>query len=214
MSIISLRKVTKHFGKNSVIRDASFDIEAGRTYGLVGPNGSGKSVLLKLMCGFAIPSSGDIWVDPKYLSSNRSFPEHFGVAINGPAYLPHLTGRKNLLELAAITRRAGAAEVDSALGRVGLDLDVKQKVRDYSLGMKQKLSLAQALMEEPSVLILDEPFNALDASSATRLGSILREEQAKGTTIVYTSHHRADIDEHSDQLLEFDGGIVKTLSMD
>lgn len=208
MPVISLRAVVKRFGRLEIVRDATFDIHAGQTYGLVGSNGSGKSVLLKLICGFSVPSSGTVTVDARYLSANRSFPDRFGVTINGPAYLPHLTGRRNLLDLAAIRHQIKPAMIDETLHRVGLDPALPQKVRNYSLGMKQKLSLAQALMEQPEVLILDEPFNALDSDSAVSLTQLLREEHQKGTTILFTSHHRADIDELSDQILRFDNGVV------
>lgn len=208
MSVLSLHHVSKRFGRTEVIRDATFDIEAGHTVGLVGPNGSGKSVLLKLMCGFAIPSTGEISIDPAYLDKNRSFPDRFGVAINGPAYLPHRTGRQNLLDLAAIRGRATANDIDETLLQVGLDPSLKQKMQHYSLGMKQKLSLAQALIEKPEVLILDEPFNALDSESAKSVHLLLAARKAAGTTIVFTSHHRPDIDELSDTLLEFRDGVV------
>jgi ABC-2 type transport system ATP-binding protein len=210
MTVLSLRKVSKRFGRTQVIRDATFDIERGKAFGLVGPNGSGKSVLLKLMCGFALPTSGDLWIDPAFLDRSRSFPDRFGVAINGPAYLPNRTGRQNLLDLAAIRRRATANEIDETLQQVGLDPALKQKVRHYSLGMRQKLSLAQALIEAPEVLILDEPFNALDAESAQSVRRLLAEKKRAGTTIVFTSHHRPDIEELSDTILEFENGVIAT----
>jgi ABC-2 type transport system ATP-binding protein len=212
MAVLSLRNVSKRFGRIQVIRDATFEIEAGQTVGLVGPNGSGKSVLLKLLCGFALPTSGQIWIDPAYLDKNRSFPDRFGVAINGPAYLPHRTGRQNLTDLAAIRRRTTTNDIDEVLLQVGLDPSLNQKVRHYSLGMKQKLSLAQALIEQPEVLILDEPFNALDSESVTSVHSLLAAKKAAGTTIVFTSHHRPDIDQLSDEILEFQSGVVMTSS--
>ncbi len=209
MTIVSVRGVTKRYKGHVIFDDISFDIEQGRTYGLVGPNGSGKSVLLKLLCGFAVPDAGEIWVDPRYLSKNRSFPDRFGVTINGPAYIAGATARRNLLELAAIRNRIGTEEVDAALLQVGLRPELKQKVRNYSLGMKQKLSLAQALMENPEVLLLDEPFNALDADSVITLKRILRDEQAKGTTIVFTSHNPADIHEFSTEILQIENTNVR-----
>ena len=212
MTIVSVRGVTKRYKGNVVFDDISFDIEQGKTYGLVGPNGSGKSVLLKLLCGFAVPDAGEIWIDPRYMSKNRSFPDRFGVTINGPAYIAGATARRNLLELATIRNRIGAKEVDASLLQVGLRPELKQKVRNYSLGMKQKLSLAQALMESPEVLFLDEPFNALDADSVITLKRILRDEQDKGTTIVFTSHNREDIEEFSTEILEIENSTVRAHS--
>ncbi|WP_166880674.1 ABC transporter ATP-binding protein [Salinibacterium sp. ZJ450] len=208
MTVVSVRGVTKRYRGTVILDDVSFDLDQGKTYGLVGANGSGKSVLLKLLCGFTVPDAGEIWIDPRYLSKNRSFPDRFGVTINGPAYLPGSTARQNLLDLAAIQKRISPDDVDAALRRIGLRPELKQKVRSYSLGMKQKLSLAQALMENPEVLLLDEPFNALDADSVRILRGILREEQAKGTTIVFTSHNREDIDELSTEILEINAGRI------
>jgi ABC-2 type transport system ATP-binding protein len=208
MPVISVRSVDKKYKALTVFDDVSFDIHEGKTYGLVGPNGSGKSVLLKLLCGFAVPDAGEIWIDPRYLSKNRSFPDRFGVTINGPAYLPGSTGRRNLLDLAVIQKRISAETIDATLLRLGLRPESPQKVRNYSLGMKQKLSLAQALMEGPEVLILDEPFNALDSDSVDDLKNIFREEQNKGTTIIFTSHMRSDIEELSTNILEISGGRI------
>jgi ABC-2 type transport system ATP-binding protein len=208
-AVVSVRSVTKRYKALTVLDNVSFDVEKGRTYGLVGPNGAGKSVLLKLLCRFSIPDTGEIWIDPRYLSKNRSFPDRFGVTINGPAYLPGSTGRRNLLDLAAIQKRIGPEIVDATLLKLGLRPELPQKVRDYSLGMKQKLSLAQALMEAPEVLILDEPFNALDSDSVMNVKRILREEHDKGTTIIFTSHMRQDVDDLSTDVLEIDNRHVR-----
>jgi ABC-2 type transport system ATP-binding protein len=197
-NVIDVQDISVTLGGVSLFQDASLVVEEGNTYALIGPNGSGKSVLLKTICGFVTPSSGHVWVDPRYLSRRRTFPEGFGITIDGPAYLPGRTGLDNLLELARIRRQIGLRDVKAAMIRLGLDPDNRQKVRNYSLGMKQKLSLAQALMERPDVLILDEPFNALDRESVANAKKILGEEKERGATILFTSHSDADVEDLSD----------------
>lgn len=206
--VISVTDVTKRYRAVELFRDVTFDIEPGRTYGLVGPNGSGKTVLLKLLAGLALPDHGSIAIDSSHLGRDRSYPDRFGITINGPAYLGHLTGRQNLLQLAAIRRRIAADRIDATMAAVGLCPDLKQKVRHYSLGMKQKLSLAQALMEHPTVLLLDEPFNALDKAGIRTVHGLLREQQSLGTTMVFTSHDSRHIDDLSDIVLEIDARTV------
>lgn len=199
-TVIDVRDITVRLGGFRLYADASMRIERGATYALTGHNGSGKSVLLKLICGFMTPDSGEVWVDPAYLSPRRTFPDKFGITIDGPAYLPGRSGIENLLDLARIRRRIGMPEIRRAMERVGLDPDTRQRVRNYSLGMKQKLSLAQALMESPDVLLLDEPFNALDEESTQLVKTVLREEQARGVTILFTSHSRADVSDLTDRV--------------
>lgn len=209
MAVISVRDLSKQFRGTTLYSGVSFDLEPGGTYGLAGPNGSGKSVLLKLLCGFLRPDAGEVRIDPAYLAGGRTFPDRFGVIIDGPAYLPGLSGERNLLELARIRGRVGLDEVRETLTAVGLTVGSKQRVRSYSSGMKQKLAIAQAIMENPAVLILDEPFNALDEASVAAVKSILAAEKARGTTILFTSHNRDDFDELCDQVLEVNAGTVR-----
>ncbi len=200
--------MSKRYHGNVLFSDVSATIERGGTYGLVGPNGSGKSVLFKIICGFTRPDSGTVAIDPEFLSRDRTFPDRFGVVIDGPAYLPFKSGLDNLLELAAIRRRIGRDEVAATMSAFGLEPQSKQPVRRYSLGMKQKLALAQAFMERPAVLILDEPFNALDRDSVDDLLDKLREQHRRGTTIVFTSHERQHVTELCDHVLEIAGGSI------
>jgi ABC-2 type transport system ATP-binding protein len=205
-NVISIQSVTKRFGENVLFDQASLDVAPGRIYSLAGPNGSGKSVLLKMICGFVRPDAGEIVVAPEFLSKNRTFPEHFGVTIDGPAYVGGLTGIQNLLELASIRGEIDNARIVEVMEAVGLSPFAKQRVRNYSLGMKQKLSLAQALMENPRVLLLDEPFNALDIDSTNLVKAILRSERENGTTILFTSHSQQDIEDLSDFSLVLNAG--------
>jgi len=208
-TVISLRNVEKRFGPRPVIRGVDLQIARGRTYALVGANGSGKSVLLKLMCGLIAPTSGEVVIDPTLLDRRRTYPDRFGAMIDGPPFLPDRTATQNLLDLAKIRNRIGPDGVRQVLERVGLDPDSKTKAKSFSLGMKQKLGIAQALMEDPEVLLLDEPFNALDQPSVERLTEIIRERQAAGTTIVFTSHYRIHVDELADEVLEIVDGVIQ-----
>lgn len=209
MNVITAESVTKSFRGRRLYADASFVIPAGTVTGVAGPNGSGKSVLFQLLCGFARPDRGTITIDPAYLSKGRTFPEHFGVLIDRPGYLGGATGLENLLALARIRRVISETKVKETMSRLGLDPTLKQLVRHYSLGMKQKLALAQAVMEDPGVLILDEPFNALDAASVSAVKSLLREFHAGGGTLVFTSHNPGDIPELATRVLTLaDGRIV------
>ncbi|MFC6356739.1 ABC transporter ATP-binding protein [Luethyella okanaganae] len=208
MTVIQFNGVSKTYRGQSVLANVTLSIEAGRTYGVVGPNGAGKSVLLRLMCGLTLPSTGEVIIHPDYLDKHRTYPDRFGVAIDGPAYIPSLSAEAQLLELARIRNRIGLAEVRDVLKEIGLNAPLRKKARAYSQGMKQKLSLAQAFMESPDVLLLDEPFNALDRESMHRVKDLIHARHRAGATIVFTSHHGADIDELTDEVFEIDAGAV------
>lgn len=211
-TVIEVRGVSKHFKRLPVLTDVNLDVEAGSCSAIQGPNGSGKSVLFKIICGFVRPDTGHVRIDPAYMSSGQSFPQAFGVVIDRPGYLANMTGRENLQALAGIRNLIGADEIDNALLRVGLDPDLGQRVGHYSLGMKQKLALAQAFMEHQQVLLLDEPFNALDESSVTLVRELLAEFLAEGRTILFTSHNQTDVDVLATSRFRIDGGrlIVQT----
>ena len=160
--IISLDQVSKSFSGRRVLSDVSLDVEKGSTVGIVGANGSGKSVLFNIICGFLTPDSGQVYVRGQALGKGRDFPENVGVLINSPGFIGLNTGLQNLRYLAGIRGVAGEKEIRSAMQKTGLDPEDKTKVEHYSMGMKQKLGIAQAIMEDQDILILDEPFNALD----------------------------------------------------
>ena len=210
MNVITANGVTKSYRGRALYKDATFTIPRGSTTGIAGPNGSGKSVLFRLMCGFARPDSGTITIDPTYLSARRTFPEKFGVLIDRPGYISGATGLDNLLTLAKIRRRIDESKVRETMNVLGLDPALTQKVRHYSLGMKQKLALAQALMEDPDILLLDEPFNALDADTVATVKTLLRSFQQRGGTLVFTSHNPADIPELATQTLTVENGTIRT----
>jgi ABC-2 type transport system ATP-binding protein len=208
MVVVELSGVSKSFRGHDVLSGVDLTIDSGRSYGLVGPNGSGKSLLLQIMCGLVRPDLGSVKIDPQYLSGDRTFPDRFGIAINGPAYLPGLSAMDNLLRLAAIRRRADKVELAETLTSLGLDPLSKQKVRNFSLGMRQKLSLAQAFIESPEVLLLDEPFNALDTESVANVSGLLKQKLLAGVTIVMTSHHSSEIDSVCDMTLRIENRSV------
>lgn len=192
--IISLRNVSKSFSGRRVLSNVSLDIEKGSTVGIVGANGSGKSVLFNLICGFLVPDSGEVRVRGRALGKGRDFPENVGVLINSPGFIGLNTGLQNLRYLAGIRGVVGEKEIRAAMQKVGLDPEDKTKVEHYSLGMKQKLGIAQAIMEHQDILILDEPFNALDYKTYNDTKEIIRVLQAEGRTILMTSHNYDDLE--------------------
>ena len=192
-SYIELRKVSKSFGHRRILREVSLAVERGKTVGLVGANGSGKSVLFKILCGFEKPDNGDIYVRGRQLGKNgRDFPDNMGVFINSPGFIGIYSGFQNLKFLADIQGRIGEEEIAEAMDKVGLDPSDKTKVDHYSLGMKQKLGLAQAIMEGQDILILDEPFTGLDAGTKADVIRYLQKKSAGKLTLLST-HQEEDI---------------------
>lgn len=208
MPIVDLTDVSKSYGPTLLFQGVDLSIEEGRIYGIRGPNGSGKSVLFRLLTGFVLPDSGTVTIDPRYRDPRNTFPQEFGIIIDRPGYIAGRTGLDNLLSLAQIRGVIGEAEVRSAMQEFGLDPRLSTKVGRYSLGMKQKLSLVQATMEGQRVLILDEPFNALDRSSSEALRECLLAHREDGGTVILTSHNEQDLDVLADEIHEIDGGTL------
>ena len=204
--IISLKQVSKSFSGRRVLSGISLNVEKGSTVGIVGTNGSGKSVLFNLICGFLIPDRGQVCVRGQILGKGRDFPENMGVLINSPGFIGLNTGLQNLRYLAGIRGVAGDKEIRSAMQKVGLDPEDKTKVEHYSLGMKQKLGIAQAIMEYQDILILDEPFNALDYKTCNDIKEIIRILQAEGRTILMTSHNYDDLETLCTHIYAIDEG--------
>ncbi len=206
MSIISVSNVTKKFRENTVLDNVSLEIEKGSVTGLVGRNGSGKTILMKCILGLVSPTSGIITVRDKRVGKDIDIPENVGVIIETPGFLPNFSGYNNLMQLAKIRRKIGKAEVRAAIQRVGLDPDDKKHVGKYSLGMRQRLGLAQAIMEDPDILILDEPMNGLDKEGVKDMRQYLLDLKAQGKTILIASHSAEDIDVLCDTVCEMDKG--------
>lgn len=195
MGIIELENISKEF-KNILLFDSvNLKIEKGKIYGLIGPNGSGKSVLFKMISGFIFPTKGKISVRGETLGNGKNrFPENIGLVLSEAGFNETKTGYENLKELAAIRGEINDQEIQEALNNVGLAANLTQKVKNYSLGMKQKLSIAQAIMEDQDILILDEPFNALDEDSLQNIRALFLDLKNEGKTILLTSHNKEDID--------------------
>lgn len=200
-SYVEVKNISKSFGDRVILQDVSLSVEQGTTVGLIGANGSGKSVLFKIICGFEKPDQGSVYVRSRRLGKKgRDFPVNMGVFINSPGFIGIYSGFQNLKFLADIQGKIGEKGIRQAMSKVGLDPDNKTKVDNYSLGMKQKLGLAQAIMEGQDILILDEPFNALDYKTYEDVKNIIRMLKAEGKTIFLTSHHFKDIEQLCDQV--------------
>ncbi|WP_037289582.1 ATP-binding cassette domain-containing protein [Saccharibacillus sacchari] len=209
MSVIQLNKISKSFRGVHLFKEASAVFEKGKIHGLVGPNGSGKSVLFRMICGFMLPDRGIIEIDPAYRRGTQGFPDSFGIMIDRPGYLASQTGYENLRRLAQIRGLIGTEEIRRSMKAVGLDPDLRQKMRHYSLGMKQKIALAQSFMEGQQVLVLDEPFNALDERSVGQVRELLMAFRTEGRTILLTSHHRDDIEMLCDEVYRIEDGKLE-----
>ena len=207
-SAISVQNVSKTFGDTTVLRQVSREFEEGRVHGIVGNNGSGKTVLMKCICGFLPPTEGKILVRGKQVGRDMDFPDDTGIIIETPGFLPNLTGVKNLELLASLRRRVDREGIRRTIERVGLDPDSKKPVGKYSLGMRQRLGIAQAIMENPSILILDEPFNGLDKNGEADMRQVIKGLREQGKTIILASHNQMDIDELCDTVCEMDAGVM------
>ena len=205
---ISVQHVYKDFGEEHILKDVTHDFECGKIHGIVGNNGSGKTVLFKCICGFLLPTKGKILVDYEQVGRDMDFPQDMGIIIETPGFLPNLTGLKNLQLLAALKRSIGDKEIRDTLRRVGLDPSLKKHVSKYSLGMRQRLGIAQAIMEDPSLLILDEPFNGLDKNGVKDMRELIKGLRGRGKTILLASHNAGDIDELCDTVCEMDAGVL------
>ena len=160
--MIEISNVSKHYGKTPVLRNISAQLQSGTIYGLVGANGCGKTTLMRCICGFAKPDAGFVRVDGKVIGKDCDFAPSMGIIIETPGFLSHMTARQNLSILSRITGKVSDSQISDVIRRVGLDPDDGRTYRKYSLGMKQKLGIANAIMGEPDLIILDEPINALD----------------------------------------------------
>ena len=208
---VKLEKVTKFFRNQEVLRNIDLEIHKGVCTGIIGSNGSGKTVLLKLICGLMFPQIGFVYVDEKRIGKDIDFPDRMGAIIETPGFIPYKSGLKNLLYLASIKNKIGKSQVEKAIRKVGLDPSDRKHVVKYSLGMKQRLGLAQAIMESPDLLILDEPMNGLDKNSVSEIRSLLLQLKEEGVTIIIASHLQADIDLLCDVVYEMDGGKLTKL---
>lgn len=199
---VEVRHVYKSFGRERVLIDVNLSIPPGSIHGVVGNNGSGKTVLMKCICGFMKCDRGVILVNGRQVGKEVDFPDNLGVIIETPGFIPNLSGYKNLKILAALKGRIGKQTIRETMRKVGLDPDMKKPVAKYSLGMRQRLGIAQAIMEDPSVLILDEPFNGLDRYGVAEIRDLLRGLKEAGKSILLASHNAQDIEVLCDDVMD------------
>lgn len=206
---IEVQNVVKRFRDQVVLKNVSISFEKEKIHGIVGRNGSGKTVLFKCICGLMHPEEGVILVNGKRVGRDVDMPEDIGAIIEAPGFLPNYSGYKNLRFLANIRRKIGKEEILNVLKTVGLDPESRKHVGKYSLGMRQRLGIAQAIMEDPEILILDEPMNGLDNAGVQDIRALLLELKAQGKTILLASHNHEDIAALCDTVHEMDGGVLE-----
>ena len=206
---ISIQNASKSFGQHKVLDNINLNCEKGFIYGIVGYNGSGKTVLFKSICGFLKPDSGVITINGKSNSDISNF--NLGVIIEAPAYISELSGMDNLTYLYEIKNKRNRKHLEEVMRIVGLDPLSKKKVSRYSMGMKQRLAIAQAIMEEQDILILDEPMNGLDKQGVEDMRNLFIRLKSEGKTILLASHNREDIDILCDYVYEIDSGKLKNI---
>ena len=205
---LEVHHATKRIHGNTVLQDISCTFLSGKIYGLKGINGSGKTMFMRLLCGLIRPSEGEIFYDEKKLGTDFRFPPGVGILLENPSFLDSYTGLQNLKMIADINQKITEKEIRNTLFRVGLDPDDQRKYKKYSLGMKQRLGIAAAVMEKPDLLILDEPFNALDTSGIEMVSRLLEEEKKNGALVIFSCHDNEILKMHSDQILELSEGRI------
>ncbi len=205
-NIISVQGVTKVFKRQAVLQNVSVDFAEGGIYGLIGRNGSGKTMLMRCICGFVPPTSGEIFVHGKRVVYGSDFPKDIGFMIESPGFLGSVSGLNNLKCLASINRKIDKTRIREVMKKVGLDPDSKKQVGRYSLGMRQRLGIAQAIMEHPAILMLDEPMNGLDNGGVAEMRDLFLQLKKEGKTIIITSHNHEDIEVLCDYVYEMDNG--------
>lgn len=199
-TVIELKNVSKSFGKKTIYKNMNFVVKEGDCIGIIGGNGTGKSVLFQLIAGLVPADTGEIEINKKVLGREIDFPENVGILINSPGYIDYCSGFRNLQMLAQIQGKIGDEEVKAAMRLVGLEPEDRTRVRKYSMGMKQKLGIAQAIMENQQIIILDEPYNALDFNTNKEITRILVELKSQGKTILLTSHQHEYLEKLCDKM--------------
>ena len=211
--MIKIENYTQKIKKDIILNDINLHLKENKIYGFVGRNGSGTSILFKGICGLLNISNGKIIIKGKEIGKDIDFYDNLGAVLDGAGFLPNLSSFDNLKLLASIRNKISDSDIKSALNKVGLDPNDKKKYKKYSLGMKQKLALAQAIMENPELLILDEPFNGLDSYSVKDIREMLIDYKKEGKTILISSHIKEDIDILCDEVYELDRGNINKLNI-
>ncbi|WP_028520920.1 ABC transporter ATP-binding protein [Ruminococcus flavefaciens] len=211
MAIIEIKELDLSIKKTEILKKVSVSFEQGKIHGLIGRNGSGKTMLMKCICGFIRPTSGTIRVNGREVGKDCDFPENIGIIIETPGFIPYYSGFKNLKLIADLNKKADTEQIKRAMSQVGLDPTLKRHVVKYSLGMRQRLGLAQAIMENPDILILDEPMNGLDKEGVEDMRKYLLDFKTQGKTILIASHSSEDIEVLCDTVHEMDKGVMTAI---
>lgn len=208
---IDVEHVVKHFKNEEVLKDVSLHCTSGKIYGIVGYNGSGKTVLFKCICGLYNADEGQILINGKVMGKDMTILKNAGVIIEEPGYIRNMSGYKNLELLYRINNKADREKIENAMRRVGLNPKSRKKVGKYSLGMRQRLAIAQATMEDQDILILDEPMNGLDKRGIEEMRNFFLEQKELGKLIIMASHNSADIETLCDEVFEMDEGMLNAI---
>lgn len=208
MSYLEIKAASKVINKTTVLNNIQLNLEKGHIYGFIGHNGSGKTMLFRAICGFIKLTSGQIIIDGEVIGKDISFPRNAGVIIENPGFIPQYSGFKNLAYLAAIDNKIPQSKIWEALEVVGLKDSAHIKTKKYSLGMKQRLGIAQAIMEDQDLLIFDEPTNALDKEGSQMFKNLMMQLKGQGKTILIASHNENEINYLSDEIYEMESGIL------
>ena len=206
---IEVKNATKIIKGAVILKNVSIELEGGKVYGLQGPNGGGKTMLMRLLCGLIRPTEGEVRIDGKQLGKDMDFPPSVGLLIENPAFLPGYTGLKNLEMLAGLREKATAEQIEETIADVGLERGDKWKYRKYSLGMKQRLGIAAAIMEQPELILLDEPTNALDEKGVEQICRLIRRERDRGALIVMACHDAGILESLADEIFTVAEGNVE-----
>lgn len=209
---VELKNVSKRLNDVTVLEDISLTLESGTIYGLKGKNGCGKTMLMRMMAGLIYPTSGTVSIDGEILHKDIATPRSIGILIENPVFLPGYTGQRNLELLAGLTGKADRTQIAKTMSRVGLDPNDKRTYRKYSLGMKQRLGIACALMECPDLILLDEPINAIDEKGVPKIWEALQEEKQRGALIVLACHDTEELTSLADQIITIEEGKICGIS--
>lgn len=209
--MIKVNNLSLKIKTTDILKNINLEFEKGKIHGLIGRNGSGKTMLMKCICGFIKPTEGTVHVAEKQIGKDCDFPENVGIIIETPGFIPYYSGYKNLKLLAELNRKIDGKKIKETMKQVGLDPDLKRHVKKYSLGMRQRLGLAQAIMENPDLLILDEPMNGLDKDGVADMRKYLLAFKEQSKTILIASHSAEDIEILCDTVCEMDKGVLTKL---
>lgn len=206
-----MKNINLKIGKNDILKNINVEFEKGKIHGIIGRNGSGKTMLMKCICGFVKPTDGTVFVADKQIGKDCDFPDSVGIIIETPGFIPYYSGYRNLKLLADLNKKIDKEKIRNTMQMVGLVPDLKRHVKKYSLGMRQRLGLAQAIMENPDLLILDEPMNGLDKDGVSDMRKYLLNLKEQGKTILIASHSAEDIEILCDTVCEMDKGVLTKL---